>query len=87
MHVLWWLDNAPATHYAIHSAMKHMFEWLLFGMFVLFNRMASLAPATFALPALLVAPRPALPISLIAEMQSRRNPRLTLLITEPHAAP
>ena len=67
--------------------MKHLFELLLFGMFVLVNRMASLAPAPFSLPALQPAPRPALPASLIAEMASRRNPRFTLLITEPPAAP
>jgi len=67
--------------------MKHTFEWLLFGVFVLFNRMVMLAPASLAMPALHIAPRPALLASEIAEMASRRNPRLTLLITEPHAAP
>ena len=67
--------------------MNHMIEWLLFGMFILFNRMASLAQAFFALPALQPTPHPAPPISLVAEMASRRNPRFTLLITEPHAAP
>ncbi len=71
----------------MRSVMKHTFEMLVFGMFVLFNRMAALAPATFALPVLIIAQRPALPISLVAEMASRRNPRFTLLITEPHAAP
>lgn len=67
--------------------MNRSFEMLLFGVFVLFNRMAALAPAWRALPALAIAPRPALPVSVMAEMASRRNPRLTLLITEPHAAP
>jgi hypothetical protein len=87
MPVLWLLDNALATHYAIHSAMKHAFDLMVFGMFILFNRMASLAPATFALPALTLLPRPALPASFVAEMAGRRNPRFTLLINEPHAAP
>lgn len=67
--------------------MKHSIELLLFGMFILLGRMASLAPALLPLPALQPASRPALPASLIAEMASRRNPRFTLLITEPHAAP
>jgi hypothetical protein len=67
--------------------MKHTLELLVFGMFILFNRMAALAPATFAPPAIAFAPRPALPVSLVAEMASRRNPRFTLLVTEPHAAP
>ncbi len=67
--------------------MKHIFEWLLFGMFILLNKMAAFAPAFLPSPALTVAPRPALPASLAAEMAGRRNPRFTLLITEPHAAP
>lgn len=67
--------------------MKHAMDLLVFGMFVLFNRMAMLSPASFTLPAFTVALRPALPVSLVAEMASRRNPRFTLLITEPHAAP
>lgn len=67
--------------------MKNVFELLVFGLFVLFNRMASLAPATFALPAFAIAPRSALPASLLAELASRRNPRFTMLTTEPHAAP
>jgi hypothetical protein len=88
MTVLWLLDNAPATHYAIHCAMKHALELLVFGMFVLFNRMAMLVPVAFTLPAFAFAlRRPALPATALAEMASRRNPRFTLLVTEPHAAP
>jgi hypothetical protein len=67
--------------------MNHTLEWLLFGMFILLNRMAALVPASLAMPALQFAPRPALSATDMAEMASRRNPRLTLLITEPHAAP
>lgn len=67
--------------------MKHTFELLVFGMFVLFNRMALLAPASFTPITPALAPRRALSIALVAEMASRRNPRITLLITEPHAAP
>ncbi len=67
--------------------MNHTLDLLVFGMFVLFNRMASLAPASFALPALTLLPRLALPVSVLAEMASRLNPRFILLISEPHAAP
>lgn len=67
--------------------MKHSIELLLFGVFILFSRMASLAPALLPLPALQLTLRPAISALLVAEMASRRNPRFTLLISEPHAAP
>ncbi len=75
------------ARYAFADAMKYTFEWLLFGMFILLNRMAAFAPAFLPSPVLRAAPHSALPASLVAELASRRNPRFTLLIIEPRAAP